>query len=835
MLLKPSRGWEEILAQHSRVWAEEARKHENWLRGLRLEGACTREHYREALEGIEFREEAVAEFRRRSLVRVLLRDVLGYGSLGEITGEISALAEAILGWSYERIRGEVVGQYGEARREDGRRCGLSILALGKLGGEELNYSSDIDLMYVYEAGGETEGPSGVSHREFFAKIAQRQAQFLGAYTGEGICYRVDLRLRPEGSLGEIAISRESAEAYYRLRARDWELQMMIKARVVAGEAEPGEALIEMVEPLTYRTTTDFSAIEAVSATRVRWNEKLANRRLQGGATEIKLTRGGIRDIEFLVQCLQRLHGGREKWVRKPGTMIALSRLHDKGLIKGSEFDALMEAYVFLRHLEHRLQVMEDRQTHVMPEEWSEIESLARRMPRLQLGVENTAARLLEKLKGHLGAVESIYNRIIHGHSIEPEPVEEISSHANRTQLQRLEEQLAGRWGVGVLGERQLERDWQELAALSPWLADELIREPEWLEELRALGQAEPGPVRWSEEVSLRKAYRRRQFRILCESALRGRGVFETMGAMSDLADGVIGHCHELAMAEQGEWLRGSGHPMLVVALGRLGLREFDVASDADLVFVLPNEAAGEMEAWTRVASRMIELLTAYTGEGVIFSVDARLRPYGREGDLVQTKKSFIEYFSHQAEAWEGIAYMKARGVAGPGERATEFLAELQRVDWRRYGQSQRSKKQLGEMRARLEREQGRDNPLKAGRGGFYDIDFLLLYLRLRSAGIFFRVLNTLERIEVIEQMGHLEAEDAAFLREATLFYRSIDHGLRLHSGQSPHHLPGATAGREALEVLLRKWMPGRRRDGNLETELERMRERTRETFERLFA
>jgi len=110
-----------------------------------------------------------------------------------------------------------------------------------------------------------------------------------------------------------------------------------------------------------------------------------------------------------------------------------------------------------------------------------------------------------------------------------------------------------------------------------------------------------------------------------------------------------------------------------------------------------------------------------------------------------------------------------------------------------------------------------------------------LYLRLRSAGIFFRVLNTLERIEVIEQMGHLEAEDAAFLREATLFYRSIDHGLRLHSGQSPHHLPGATAGREALEVLLRKWMPGRRRDGNLETELERMRERTRETFERLFA
>lgn len=832
---KPSSIFEEILSQHSRVWGEEARKHPEWLAGLKLEGARDREQFREELEPLEFREQAAAEFRRRSLARILLRDVLGYGSLAEITAEISGLAEAILGWSYEKIRAELVAVHGEPRCGDGQRCGMSILALGKLGGEELNYSSDVDLMYVFEGTGETDGPLMLSNKEFFAKLAQRQAHFLGAYTTEGICYRVDLRLRPEGSLGEIAISRTAAEDYYRVRARDWELQMMIKARVVAGESEPGLALIQMVEPLTYRTTTDFSAIEAVSATRVRWNEKLATRKLQGAATDVKLTRGGIRDIEFLVQCLQRLHGGREKWVRQPGTMIALSRLHDKGLIKGSEFDALMEAYVFLRHLEHRLQVMEDRQTHALPEALEELDDLARRMPRLQLGVENTGARLIEKLRDHLGAVEAIYNRIIYGHAGESETREEFSGHANRTQLQRLEEQLEGQWGRGIFEEAALTTKWRELAALSPWLADELIREPEWLEEVRQLDMPSPGAPSWWEERSLRKAYRRRQFRIQCESLLAGKGVFETLGAMSDLAEGVIAHCYERAIKEQGAWLESSEHPMLVVALGRLGLREFDVASDADLVFVLPNEANAEMEAWTRVASRMIELLTAYTGEGVIFSVDARLRPYGREGDLVQTKKSFIEYFSHQAEAWEGIAYMKARAVAGPADRATQFLEELQKVDWRRHGQSMRAKKQLSDMRSRIERELGREHPLKAGRGGYYDIDFLLLYLRLKSGGIFFRVLNTPERIEVIERMGHLEADDAEFLREAALFYRAIDHGIRLYAGQSPQQLPGAAAAREALAVLLEKWIPGRRRGRSLEEEIVVMQERTRETFERMFA
>ncbi len=152
--------------------------------------------------------------------------------------------------------------------------------------------------------------------------------------------------------------------------------------------------------------------------------------------------------------------------------------------------------------------------------------------------------------------------------------------------------------------------------------------------------------------------------------------------------------------------------MMVIALGRLGMREFDLASDADLCFVIPDSDASERLFWTGVAERMIDAISAYTGDGVVFTVDTRLRPNGREGALVQTEGSYKDYFAKHAEAWEGISYMKSRGVAGHSERTTEFLHKLQDVDWRRYGQSGRSRKELAQMRARLEKEQGSRNPLR---------------------------------------------------------------------------------------------------------------------------
>ncbi len=303
---------------------------------------------------------SLALFRRQQILRILLRDVLGLGSLSETTEELSNLADAILHISYKRIQADLAARHGTPRYmdEDGeaRECGMSVIALGKLGGRELNYSSDIDLMFVYAANGETDGEHPISNKEFYKKVANQYTELLSTYTAEGLCYRVDLRLRPDGSLGEVCISLDGAKSYYQARARDWELQMLIKARVAAGDPEAGRELLSTVEPLIYSTTLDFSAVEAVSATRERISEKLNRRKLGKPVFDVKLAPGGIRDVEFLVQCLQRLHGGRVPWLRHGGTMLALSRLSDKDLLSAAEYGRLISAYRFLRNLEHRLQV-----------------------------------------------------------------------------------------------------------------------------------------------------------------------------------------------------------------------------------------------------------------------------------------------------------------------------------------------------------------------------------------------------------------------------------------------------------------------------------------------
>ena len=164
------------------------------------------------------------------------------------------------------------------------------------------------------------------NKEFFKKLANLYTDLLSTYTSDGTCYRVDLRLRPDGRLGEVCLSLDGAKTYYESRGRDWELQMLIKARVAAGELSPGRELLDAVEPRIYQSTLDFSAVEAVSVTRERIHEKAKRRASRYRASISNSRAAGIRDIEFLVQCLQRLHGGREPWVRHGGTMLALSRL-----------------------------------------------------------------------------------------------------------------------------------------------------------------------------------------------------------------------------------------------------------------------------------------------------------------------------------------------------------------------------------------------------------------------------------------------------------------------------------------------------------------------------
>lgn len=896
---------------HSRFLAEELLKAPEWIepvsssedlhRLLPPEEFTRRLDARlERISGQDDLAAAFAAFRREQILRILLRDVFGYGSLSDITEELSNLADAILDCAFRRIHSTLVARYGSPM-QNGARCEFSIIALGKHGGRELNYSSDIDLLFVYGGAGQTGGRGHLSNTEFFKKLAVQLTEMLSTYTPHGICYRIDLRLRPEGTLGEICVSLDSARSYYQKRARDWELQMLIKARVAAGDPGPGKALLDFVEPLIYTSTLDFSKVEAVSEARHRIHEKLAKRRTNKDEFDIKLAPGGIRDIEFLVQCLQRLHGGREPWVRHGGTLLALFRLWDKRLLSEKEYGRLAAAYRFFRTLEHRLQFWEDRQTHVLPSDADELELLARRTPTTQLGSEHSPAHLKKETDRHLEAVKEIYERVVHTrlplHYTERAPGDSPGGEAASPQQQaqqaveatpsagdpvsvnlglRLKQKAPGlaatldrsriRYGARAL-EHFIENllpnpgwiEWLnqdpvltghiiDLFEHSPYFAEELNRRPELVEELREMRQKPRERIRYDKLASaiadmaeLRRFYSREMLRVQAESICLRTPVFDTLQRTSSLADCAVSVSYRLALQQvvdsqppKSKRYKPKGQ-MMLVALGRLGMQEFDLGSDADIVFVLPDGDASETLFWTRVAERSVEVLTAYTGDGTLFAVDTRLRPNGREGPLVQTEQTYKDYFAQKAEAWEGITYMKSRAVAGNVDRGTKFLNELQEVDWRRYGQGGRSKSKLRQMRLRLESEQGAANPLKAGTGGAYDIDFALMYLRLKSAGIFFRALTTPERIDVIEKMGHLEPADARFLLDAATFYRAVDHGLRLISGHAEGKLPSAKLQLEMLTDLVGRWTPDHLHDQPLPEKLAQIRNRTREYFDRLFA
>jgi glutamate-ammonia-ligase adenylyltransferase len=334
--------------------------------------------------------------------------------------------------------------------------------------------------------------------------------------------------------------------------------------------------------------------------------------------------------------------------------------------------------------------------------------------------------------------------------------------------------------------------------------------------------------------ALRRWFRRGLMRIETESICHSHPIFETLARTSELADAVIARAYQIAIAETRiayppqDPAYEPSHEMWVIALGRLGMREFDLGSDADLVFVLADSAAAELQFWTRVAEHLVDLITAYTGGGMLFAVDTRLRPNGGGGPLVQTESAVKDYFARTAEAWEGITYMKSRALAGDPAGAEAFLHQLQEVDWRRYGQSGRSRADLRQMRLRLEKEQGALHPLKAGRGGYYDIDFVLMYLRLKSAGIFFKVLNTPARLEVLESIEHLDRARAKLLLETATFYRALDHGLRVLSGHAEGRLPKSEVQRETLSALLKRWTPIPLSD------LAEIRNKTRATFDKLF-
>ena len=317
---------------------------------------------------------AVRLLRRRVYLHTMARDLGGRADLAEVCGAVTTLAERTIAATVELHTFEAAERHGLPRTSDGAGQALIVVGMGKLGGGELNVSSDIDLVFLFGEEGETAGARPISHREFFERVGRRVIASLHDVTADGYVFRVDMRLRPYGESGPLAVPLSSFEQYLVAQGRAWERYAWLKARPITGHSDT--ELAALVTPFVFRKYLDFDAYEGLRDIHRQIREQGKRRDY---AVNIKLGPGGIREVEFSVQALQLVRGGREPALRERGTLAALAVIAERELLPRSISDALRDAYVFLRNLEHRLQYRDDQQTQSLPEDAGEREALAAAM------------------------------------------------------------------------------------------------------------------------------------------------------------------------------------------------------------------------------------------------------------------------------------------------------------------------------------------------------------------------------------------------------------------------------------------------------------------------
>ncbi|MFO0938818.1 MAG: bifunctional [glutamate--ammonia ligase]-adenylyl-L-tyrosine phosphorylase/[glutamate--ammonia-ligase] adenylyltransferase [Gemmataceae bacterium] len=321
---------------------------------------------------------AFRRFRRLQTLRVGANDLVRERPLEEITRDLSRVADAAVAVSVSCAMRSLARKFGTPTTAAGQPARLTALAFGKLGGDELNYSSDLDLMFVYDSEGETTGKKvSLPNSEFFARTVSEVLRLLNTHTDFGFAYRVDLRLRPEGQRGALAKSFDATRSYYDISGRTWERQALIKLRTVGGDRELGEKFVEAIQPFIYRKYFSFSEINEVKSLKRRMEQRAA--KAGDNERDVKTGRGGIRDIEYTVQFLQLLNGGDLPAVRQRNTLLGLEALEITGCLTPQETFILADAYRFLRKTEHRLQLLFDWQTHRLPDGPDELRRLSRRM------------------------------------------------------------------------------------------------------------------------------------------------------------------------------------------------------------------------------------------------------------------------------------------------------------------------------------------------------------------------------------------------------------------------------------------------------------------------
>lgn len=753
----------------------------------------------------------VRRFRRRASYRVAARDLAG-ASVEDVTAELSRVAEACL-----RLAVEAIPEAG----------GLAVIALGKLGGRELNYSSDVDVVFVHRG-------TGGESQERASRAAASLIAMLSEPTAEGVALRVDASLRPEGRAGPLSRSLQSMIEYYAKHAATWERQALLKARPVAGDDEVGRAFVAAVTPFVYPAILPASAIEEVRASKARIEEVV---RASGKeAVELKRGRGGIRDVEFAVQLLQLVHGRRHARLRDPSTLGALATLAEEGFVSPTDAEVLAGSYRFLRRLEHRLQMVRDLQTHELPSDRRALGPLARSMGMAtaeELKVEHArhtdAVRTVherlfyrplmdgfaaaaapppgldrsatEELLGGLGFADppgayETFHRIVDPSSrlgkvlgtlfpvIAPPLAFAATPDAALVRFGRVVEGLRGREQIAdTMADRpDAARRLAALVAVSSVFADALVARPELAMSMVELPAPEhplfPGDPQ-AELVRVAGAY------------ASGELKFPDSGRrLAAVADGVIA----AAVAAEDPPV-----PLAVIGLGKLGAEELSFASDLDVLFVYEGEGPSAFEEASRAAER---ILAGVRAPG--WRADADLRPEGKAGPLARSMASYLEYWERWADTWEYQALLRARFVAGEESLGRRFLSNAADFAY----PSALSFEQVAairRMRVRMEEErvrpvEARRFHFKLGYGSLADVQWAV-ELSLARHGYGHpevRKTNTLEALEALAASRLLEESVAASLGEAYVFLSDVKSALEIERRVPAAALPPVPEAQAAL-------------------------------------
>ena len=379
---------------------------------------------------------ALRRFRADEMVRLGVRE-LELGNRADVGAELSHLADACFDAAIGFHRAALSARYGEPRCRDAdgadRACGLVVIGMGKLGGEELNFASDVDVIYVYSSDNGAAGE--LSLHEYFCKLAERVTQSIGRYTAEDVVFKVDLRLRPEGSRGAIANSLQQAEHYYETWGRAWERQAWLKARPCAGDGMLGAEVIQMMRPFVYPRSTSPAIIDDVTELNRRIKAELVGGVSVEAGFDVKNGVGGIREIEFFVQAHQLIHGGHRPTLRSRNTLVALDQLLFAGLVSEAEHQDLAQAYRYLRHTEHLLQLDSGRQTQRLPDDANELERFAHRLGHASV------AELEQVLESHTARVAELFATLGGDGGVPPEVTALLSHDVDPARERVLLEQL----------------------------------------------------------------------------------------------------------------------------------------------------------------------------------------------------------------------------------------------------------------------------------------------------------------------------------------------------------------------------------------------------------